>query len=212
MKSSRGQIKISPAEILKPSVENFDLSYRFSADLREVPKNPNHVFAYCKQGIEWITQEMQKPEEQWDIENLVKMMGKLAAFLKMIRELESASELIETALALIEQYELGLTDFVVQSLRWADILRYREDYTRAEQIFAEVLELCEEEPSVAAYKDFALQHLGKLYFDLEQYDLALGFFRKALEIRHQKKDASLLESTELAIATTQVKLDRPFKQ
>jgi tetratricopeptide (TPR) repeat protein len=188
------KLEASSVKVSIPSTDDFNLSYGFSSDLLEVPEDPQSVFDYCHEGAVWINQEMLKPESEWDIRNLVATMGKVATFLKMIRELDDALEFIETALALIEQYDLGPQQFVVQSLRWADILRYRGDFSEAEEAFEGVLEVCEKVPSVSSYKDFALQHLGKLKFDLEDYTVALEFFEKALVIRKKKKDQSLIDS------------------
>lgn len=126
--------------------------------------------------------------------------------MKMIRDLDQAMELIETSLSLIEQYDLGAEPFVVHSLRWADILRYRGEFGEAEQIFEDVLEMCEKLQSVSIYKDFVFQDLGKLNFDLEEYDLAQEYFEKALALRRTKSDQALVESTEFAMNVTKARL------
>ena len=130
----------------------------------------------------------------------------LSSFQKIIRELDEALELIETAMALIEQYDLGPRQFVVQSLRWADILRYRSEFGEAEEIFRGLVEVCQQVKEVREYEDFVYQHLGKLNFDLEDFEEASKFFKKALNIRRKKGDVSLIESTELAILRTKERL------
>nr|WP_250886688.1 hypothetical protein [Bacillus sp. SM2101] len=49
------------------------------------------------------------------------------------------------------------------------------------------------------YIDFALQHKGKCYLELNLLNEAEDCFIKALEIRKYKGNKSLIESTELAI-------------
>ena len=90
-KKSRPKSKtIALSKISIPSMDDFNLIYGFSDNLLEVPEDPQSVFEYCSQGAAWINQEMTKLETEWDIKSLVTTMGKVAAFLKMIRELKTA--------------------------------------------------------------------------------------------------------------------------
>jgi len=149
---------------------------------------------------------MEKNEVDRNIPLLVRVLGSLAARLKTLRELDEALDAIETALSLVEQYDLGLQPFIVQSLRWADILRYRGEFAEAEEIFESILELCQKNPEAKVYEDVALQHLGKLRFDLAEYDHAMEFFEKALSLRKIKNDPYLIDSSEVAIEATKLKM------
>lgn len=189
-----------------PDEDGFNLNFGYTNDLLESPDEPADVFRYCEQCAAWINHEMEKNESDWDVKRLVTVMGRLAAYLKMLRELDDALDYIETALALIEQYDLGPQQFIAQSLRWADILRYRGEFGEAEEVFESVLDLCQKIPEAKVYEDVALQHMGKLNFDLEEYDLAMEFFEKALKLRKIKKDQSLIDSTEMAIEATRLKI------
>ncbi len=189
-----------------PLENKFNINYLFADDLLEIPEDPSSMSDYCQQNMLWLEKAMKLPEKDWDVQQIVTVLGRTAAFLKILRDLDGALELIETALALIEQYDLGPKQFVIQSLRWADILRYRSEFGEAEEVFEEILEVCKKIKVVSDYKDFAYQHLGKLNFDLEDYDLALDYFEKALKLRKKKGDPALIESTELAISLTQKKL------
>ena len=188
-----------------PSEKDFNLKYGFADDLLEIPDDPQSIYDFCQKCMAWLDQELDQPEERWDIQTVVQVLGKTAAYMKMLRELDEALKLIETSLSLIEQYDLGPKSFVVQSLRWADILRYRGEFGQAEQVCDDVLEMCEKLESVSFYKDFAFQHLGKLKFDLGQYDIALEYFEKALALRKSKADQALIQSTEFAINVTKTK-------
>lgn len=189
-----------------PSEKNFNLKYGFGDDLLEVPEDSKSVYNFCQSCMAWLEEELDQPETQWDVKSIVQVLGKTAAYMKMIRELDEALRLIETSLSLIEQHDLGPRSFVAQSLRWADILRYRGEFGEAEQIIEGVLDMCEKLEKVSFYKDFALQHLGKLNFDLGEYEIALVYFEKALVLRKIKGDQELIESTNFAISMTAVKL------
>lgn len=204
MSDVKSKAKKKPVQL--PDEDNFNLNFGYTKDLLEVPEEPADVFLYCEKCADWINQEMAKDEADWDVKRLVTVMGRLAAYLKMLRELDDALDYIETALALIEQYDLGPQQFIAQSLRWADILRYRGEFGEAEEVFESVLELCQKIPEAKVYEDVALQHVGKLNFDLEDYDLAMEFFEKALALRKIKNDQSLIDSTEMAIEATKLKI------
>ena len=194
-----------------PSQNKFNLNFGYSTDLLEVPEDPQSVSDYCDKCVQWINAEMEKNENDWDIKTLVTVLGQVAAYMKMIRDLDSALEFIKTALSLIEQYDFGIKQFVAQSLRWADILRYRGELAESEEIFISILEMCDQESEVKVYKDVALQHLGKLYFDLGEYAEAMNYFEKALAIRKIKKEQSLIDSTVLAIEATLLKIEESLR-
>lgn len=203
---SKTKPKVKNKSVELPDEGEFNLNFGYTTDLLEVPENPDDVYRYCEQCARWINQEMEKDETSWDVRHLVTVMGRIAAYLKMLRELDDALDYIETALALIEQYDLGPQQFIAQSLRWADILRYRGEFGEAEEVFDSVLEICQKVPEAKFYEDVALQHLGKLNFDLAEYDLALEFFEKALKLRRVKNDQSLIDSSEMAIEATKLKI------
>jgi hypothetical protein len=82
----------------------------------------------------------------------------------------------------------------------------RRPMGRAEQIFDDVLDMCEKQDELSLFKNFALQHLGKLNFDLGDYDVALAYFEKALILRKIKGDKELIERTNFTISVTATKL------
>jgi tetratricopeptide (TPR) repeat protein len=191
---------------IPPSQKNYNLSYGYGDDLGEVPEDKNSMIEYCQEVTRWIKLEMVKEKDQWDIVPLVSQLGQVAAFLKMLRSLVEALEYIDLALSLIEEHNLGSRQFVAQSLRRADILRYSREKDKAEASFNSIIEICKKEKEVSGYLDVAYQHMGKLYFDFGDYKQALHYFYKALDLRKLKKDQSLIESTEIAIEVTKKKL------
>lgn len=185
-----------------PVKEKFKLSIEYGDDLLERPIDGSSMASYCDECMQWLEQELGKSESEQNIHQVVTVLGEVAAYFKTLRKLDDALDLIETSLALIEQYDMSEKKFVVHSLRWADILRYRAEFGDAEKILEDTLDLCERVKDLHEYQDFALQHLGKLNFDLEEYDLALEYFEKALALRKTKNNSELIDSTEFAIKTT----------
>lgn len=174
--------------------------------MTEAPEDPSSMALYCEQALDWINYEMSKDKADWNLAPLVIQIGQVAAFLKMLRSLDEALENIELALSLIEEHDLGPHQVIVQSLRWADILRFRGEFEQAEEIFLSIIEICQSEKEVLYYLDVAYQHMGKLCFDLGDYKEALNNFDRAMELRKLKKDPNLIASTEMAIEITLQKI------
>ena len=73
-------------------------------------------------------------------------------------------------------------------------------------MFHNIIEMCENQKEVSEYLHFAIQHLGKCYFDQQEYDVALQCFNDSLEIRKKIGDAALIESTQFAIRITKERI------
>lgn len=191
-----------------PDSKGLNLKTFFKADLKEYPENPSDMADLANRNHLWISEQMKKPESEWDVVLISNTLGTTAGYCRVLNQLDLALEMIETSLSLIDQFDLDVKHFVIQSLRWADILKYKKEFEKAEEIFEDLIVLTRLHPDVADYEDFAHQHLGKLHFDLSEFDDALFNFEKALEIRELKKDSDLLHSTKLAIKITQEKIQQ----
>lgn len=190
---------MNPLELSK---ESFNLNYSFNENLLEVVENAESVAQYCEAAVNWLDLEMNQPEAEWDVLQMVSVLGEVAVFQKMLGDFESAEELIEAALDLVSEFELAQSFYVQQILRKADIFRYQKKFNEAEELFEQALHLCLTQTELKSYLDFSYQHLGKLYFDQQQYQKALGYFEKALELRKTKADENLIHSSEWALQTT----------
>jgi tetratricopeptide (TPR) repeat protein len=60
--------------------------------------------------------------------------------------------------------------------------------------------------NISNYKDFYLQHLGKLFFDKGDFKNALTCFEKAMQLRIKKESAELISSTQFAIEITKSRI------
>jgi len=190
-----------------PAAQDFNLATHFDAELLEVSDDPRSAYDYCRQGLQWVQTEMAKSEAERDVQNLVNLMGNIAHQLKILQHLDDALQTIEAAVALVELNHLGPRQWAIQSLRLADVHRYRKEFTESRKLMEKVLQICESAEPAKDYKHFVLQHLGKLYFDQGENELALSFLQQALEIRKTQADASLILSTEMAIAATRARLE-----
>ncbi len=126
----------------------------------------------------------------------IKKMGKAGNLLKILERFDEAEAIFAKVKLLIEA---GSKAELVNQLRWADVKRYRGHFSEAQTMFEHCLKTARINAAFEDYKDFALQHLGKLYFDTRRYESAIECFREALKIRESKADVELIESTQLAL-------------
>lgn len=186
-----------------PNPEDYNLKTYFDEKLLECPQDFQSMSDYCKNAALWLDLELNRSESEIDVTLIVKLLGRLAGFYKITKQYNLALEYIKKALSLIEKHNLGIQQFVVQSLRHADILRYQKNFSEAQKLFKDLVVNCQKEKVVQGYLDFVFQHLGKLYFDLTDYKSALDYFEKALVLRNKKQDQELIDSTVFAIQETQ---------
>jgi tetratricopeptide (TPR) repeat protein len=135
--------------------------------------------------------------------------GNRAGVLALLGYLGNASRILgrtgEAAALLARAVELarGLSDGqseVANLIRQGEALRYGGDHAAAERLYRAALARVRAAPdALAAYEDFALQHLGKCR--LEQGDVAeaIACFEAALTLRRTKGDPDLIASTEAAL-------------
>lgn len=193
----------------------YNLDYSFGPDLREVPADPASMQAYVDALIAKIREiRVGKPRIEGpglplqpgdNARVLVKLLGEIGTYSKILRKLEAAERALEKSLALIDEHQLGLEVWAVHTLRFADVRRFQGQSLDAETAYRSVLTLRERHPILGELEDFAWQHLGKLHFDLGEWDKAEAAFNKALEIRRRKNLTELITSTELALTVTRKK-------
>ena len=88
---------------------------------------------------------------------------------------------------------------VASEIRLGEAYRYRGDLATAERLFRDALVACAQS-DLAAYADFALQHLGKCRLDQGHVAEAIECFERALALRRATGDPALIASTEQALA------------
>jgi RimJ/RimL family protein N-acetyltransferase len=112
---------------------------------------------------------------------------------------ETASRLIEGALASRPAAQRPY-DRMVGEIRRAQVHQFAGRLAEARALLERLIERCRREPEVEPLLDFALQHQGKVFFDLGRYEEARDCFHEALELRKAKNVGELIASTELALA------------
>lgn len=84
--------------------------------------------------------------------------------------------------------------------------QYAGDYKMALLCF-EKAEIIINDEECFEFLDFKEQHIGKYYLELYKYELAMDAFERALELRKEKNDPELIDSTEKSIEFCQTKIN-----
>lgn len=176
-------------------MSSYNLNYTFNDQLRDVPENPKDVLNY-------ILEEQEKLKSIKEPKKRVAMLGKIGSFARMLEELDDAEAFLGEALELISEYDLGVRLWVANGIRLAHVYQWMGAFDIAEEMFFNIIEMCEEKEEVSDYLHFASQHFGKFYFDLEEYEEALEYFEDAIERRKIIGDDALIKSTQFAIDVT----------
>ncbi|MBX3039120.1 MAG: hypothetical protein KF789_00260 [Bdellovibrionaceae bacterium] len=181
----------------------YNLNYKYGADLREIPEDPASMQAY----VDLLLNELKKlTAEQPRLS--VKFLGEVGSYARMLGKTEAAHHALEKSLTLIDQHDMGLPLWGVHSLRYGEVMRAKKDELAAETAFHSVLEMSLRHPEIRELEDFALQHLGKLRFSQKKFKEAEDLFRQALAIRKKKAIPELIQSTELALRVLLMTKDR----
>jgi tetratricopeptide (TPR) repeat protein len=184
-------------------IEKFNLNYKFDSKLREVPEDRESMQSY----INFLHSRVKlvKTEDIGTSRALVKILGEIGAYGKILGKYEMAAEALRKSLNLIDERHMGVAVWAVHTLRFGDVLRFKKEYLEAEAAFRSVIEMAERHPEIKDLEDFAWQHLGKLKFDEGDLKTAHEYLEKAKELRVKKGLKELLDSTEYALKVTQMK-------
>ncbi len=183
-----------------------DLDFFYDEELKARPKDPQAMTDYVDKESELISKTDINGLSAADAKLLVSKLGYLANYLKMLRRADKAHEFYKLSDELINRFGFDEKTKLVNKIRWADNYRCNRQLAIAETWFLECYHQTLKSEAFWNYEDFCLQHLGKLYFDKQQYAKALDAFAKTLNLRLDKADKELLDSTTLAIQTTRKKI------
>jgi len=166
-------------------------------NFRLVPKDPVELRKYVE-VLKNSLAEANEPHKR------VSLLGELGVYLRTLDQFDEAEKYLLKAIQIISSENLGTAKEMQQKIRLAHVWQEKKDFNKSDQLFAETIQVCRENPTANPYLDFALQHAGKNYFDQGQYQLALEYFSEALSIRLKKNSPrDQIESSRAAIKKTQ---------
>lgn len=177
---------------MKPADIPFDISYAFDENLHEHPCNEEDM----RRALIWIMERIEA--NSFEPQQHIRMAGLAGSLARILRDFETAHRNLEQALRLA-QIANEKRSVTANELRLAHLYQWEKQFGTSTTMFDEIIKNCETDVELEAYLDFAYQHAGKNTFDQGHYEEAETFFKKALQIRSQKGNADLIESTELAM-------------
>jgi tetratricopeptide (TPR) repeat protein len=160
--------------------------------LRASALDPVAMRAYAQQLLAKAPAQAQD-----DAPEAARLYSCIAMYLGLVGDLEDAERLIVHAIAL--QADGAPVPLLISQIRRAQIVQMLGRPAEASQLLSIAVEQCRAHPELNILLDFALQHLGKVQFDLGRHEQALATFEEALALRESKADAELIASTRLAI-------------
>lgn len=153
-----------------------NLLYKFDEKFREIPIN--------KEGMEV---EVEKMIEEFSKTNDLRLSSKIGVYLRILGRVEEGLIYIKNS---HKHNKKGEVSYIIDSIRLMSCYQWLNDFNSAKGIIDDL-----ESMELYNYKDFFLQHCGKVYFEEKNYEKAKEFFVKALEIRKEKGDMELIQST-----------------
>jgi len=157
-------------------MSSYNLDYTFDENLRELPVNPEDMYAYVSKQLQ-LYKLADNPLEQ------TKVLGEAGVYLRILRKLDEAEKYLIEAGNVISQNLLPISVKVSQQIRLAHVYQWKGNFKISNKMFDEILKVCEVEKNLGALIDFSWQHAGKNYFDQKKWPLALEAFEKALKLR-----------------------------
>ncbi|WP_374015829.1 tetratricopeptide repeat protein [Paenibacillus thiaminolyticus] len=177
-----------------------------------IPYNMNFVFDEALHEKPIDTEDMNRGidylKKQFTREPTAGTAGLIGTYSRIVNDFDNAKKYLTIAIKLNKSRNNERGVFA-NKIRLANTYQWNKEYAEADILFHEL----EEEIATVdistreIYEDFLYQHFGKNKFDQEQYEEALIHFNKALQIRLNKGNQELIQSTTLAIDTTRKKIN-----
>lgn len=181
-----------------------NMDFTFGPNLREVPISKIEMLYGMMHIMEQLKSGELSEEEQG------KWNGMLGVYLRIVGELEESEKHLQTAIQIYENIEQPRGVFI-NELRLAHTYQWWTKFDQSNQTFAELRERAETDPNYTDLLDFVYQHSGKNHFDQKEFKIALSFFEKALDLRHDSNNEELITSTETAIEACEYRLEHGYK-
>lgn len=177
----------------------YNTEFYFDEYLREVPVSETEML----KAIDYLKDQSYNIS---DNDKLAKVYGLIGVYSRIANKIEESKRYLRFAVELNLKVGNSKSMFV-NELRLAHTYQCESNFQHSNQLFGKLIEQAENHYPYNEYLDFTYQHAGKNLFDQMKYELALNYFKKALEIRLREENEDLIISTEFAIQVCCEKLD-----
>ncbi len=183
----------------------FDVSCRFDGNLRDIPNSPHEM----QKAIDWLQQKlMMAPHGS---QTYGKTLSSIGVFLRILEKLGDSEIVLKEAVRVFKRLGDTLNQTVAE-IRLANTIHWLRRYDEADEMFRQLIERTQGDPTLHGYLDFAHQHAGKCKMDQGHFDAAIFHFERALEIRGARGAFDLISSTQLALDEARRRKARLQKQ
>jgi tetratricopeptide (TPR) repeat protein len=189
-------------------LNSFDLTYHFNEALREVFNSPSDVESACDALKNHLVQ-LEDVDSASALEEQAQTLAQLGGFQRGLGKLNEGEDSLTRSLELFQAIGASPTRLIAARIRLAHVFHWQEKFPEAEALFHACLEELEQMAGEEALKSFALQHLGKCYFDQARFEEAAQCFTKALELRTRLDQRELIESSRHALDQTLKAMSKP---
>ena len=169
----------------------YNIDTRLDPDLRDIAVDPEEMRLALTEAQERLAQE---PEPR----TRIALLGQIGVHSRVLGDLPVAERALSEAVQLAAELEDSRLE-VVNAIRLAHVHHWAAGYERAGALLDQVLTRCRRDPHLRSWTDFALQHLGKCLLDEGRVSEAVEAFEEALQLRLEKGDAELIDSTRRAL-------------
>lgn len=165
--------------------------------LRQVATDPDAV----GRAIEMARVHLSDARSSGDRRAVIRALGYLGEAYRLAGRFDEADVALTEAL-LLARSSGDARSIAAGTIRLGELRRCQDRYPEAEALLREAATLADDpaHSGCAAYRDFALQHLGKTVLDAGRPDEAIALLERALTIRTAASAASLIASTEQALS------------
>jgi len=182
------------------------MDYQINEQLREEAVD----FRAMTEGIEHLKDELEDTTDPLKRASILSLLG---VFNRITEDYIGSVECLQEAYDIFKNEKKFLAAFVAR-LRLGVTLQWKKDFIKSEKIFLNCIEIARnsDDPALAGYEDFAIQHIAKCKFDQGFYNEALEYFTEAMELRIVKGDLELIKVTERAIEVVRSHLPKSKSQ
>lgn len=170
----------------------YNCTFYFDDKLREVP----HSASDMRKAIVYVKEKLQASAQNQ--EDLGKQYGMIGVYSRIVGNYKDSITYLNSAIA-IHSSNNNAKQVWINKLRLAHTYQWMKDFHTSNHMFHKLLEQANIHDQHFGMLDFLYQHCGKNQYDQSNYEAALQWFEKALEIRTKSKEDELIHSSRIAI-------------
>lgn len=159
--------------------------------LREKTSDREKLTTYIEQGEYLLVQCSHHKEDMYFLH------GTLGNLYRIYEKPYQAIPFLEQCLDYARKTK-NITKEIVSLIRYGEALKYADNHNESLNMFHEAFKLCQEH-DITNYLDFVWQHEGKCLLEVGQIDDAEKCFAQAMNLRQEKGEQTLIQSTEQAL-------------